>query len=56
MLSHTKKVFCGLIFSFMFSALVAQPGRYAGTKKPMIGKFFEDSRNLTALKCWSFME
>ncbi len=55
-LSHTKKVFCGLIFSLMFSASVAQPGRYAGTKKSMIGKVFEESRNLTALKGWTFVE
>lgn len=37
-------------------ALFAQPGKYAGTKKSMIGKVFTDSRNLTALKGWTFME
>ncbi len=34
----------------------AQPGKYSGTKKSLIGKIFEDSRNLAALKGWAFME
>lgn len=45
-----------LFFSVMLTRANAQPGQYAGTKKSMIGKVFEDSRNLAALKGWTFME
>ena len=34
----------------------AQPGKYAGTKKSLIGKVFTDSRDLAALKGWTMME
>jgi len=41
---------------FICAVAVAQPGKYAGTKKSMIGKEFTDSRDLAALKGWTFME
>jgi hypothetical protein len=31
-------------------------GRYAGSKKSMIGKTYTDSRNIPGLKGWTFME
>ena len=51
------KIFFLLIaFTFTAGSLHAQTGKYAGTKKSLIGKVFTDSRNLTALKGWTFME
>lgn len=41
---------------FLLHSKASPQGRYAGTKKSMIGIFFEDSRNLTGLKGWTFME
>ena len=48
-----------LLFIFLSVLLIranGQPGKYAGTKKFMIGKVFEDSRNLAVLKGWEFLE
>ncbi len=45
----------GLLF-FLLSATVMAQGKYAGTKKSLIGKVYTDSRNLTALKGWEYIE
>ena len=45
-------VACILLAQFAF----AQPGKYAGSKKSLIGKVYTDSRDLTALKGWTMME
>ncbi len=50
-----RKIIVVLLAIIMVNALAAQ-GKYAGTKKSLIGKVFTDIRNLTALKGWTFME
>lgn len=34
----------------------AQPGKYAGTKRSLIGKVYTDSRSMPGLKGWNFRE
>jgi len=47
----------GLILSLILVAGTASAqGKYAGTKKSLLGKTFTDSRQLTALKGWQFRE
>lgn len=36
--------------------IMAQPGKYAGTKKGLIKTVYTDSRNIPGLKGWSFIE
>lgn len=36
--------------------VVAQPGKYAGTKKSLIGKTYTDSRSIPGLAGWKFQE
>lgn len=43
-------VFCGIV------SLQAQPGKYAGSMKKLIGKIYTGSRNIAALKGWKFRE
>ncbi len=50
-----KKIFVGLLTIIIVNALIAQ-GKYAGSKKSLIGKVYTHSRNLSALKGWTFME
>lgn len=51
-----RTFFLFIAFVFFATGIYAQPGKYAGTKKSLIGKFFTDSRNLTALKGWTYVE
>ncbi len=51
-----KQAFAFGLFFFLLSTTVMAQGKYAGTKKSLIGKVYTDSRNLTALKGWTFME
>ena len=44
-----------LLTIIIVNALIAQ-GKYAGSKKSLIGKVYSHSRNLSALKGWTFME
>lgn len=46
--------FIGLMF-LSFNAVIAQ-GKYAGSKKNMIGKEYTQAGELTALKDWEFIE
>ena len=39
-----------LLVQFVF----AQPGKYAGTKKSLIGKQYADNRNIPGLKGWQY--
>ncbi len=51
------KIFFLLSFlSFAFVNAIAQPGKYAGTKKNLIGKIYTDSRNIAGLEGWQFRE
>ena len=50
-----KLIFLLMIFLFLNDTAMAQ-GKYAGTKKSLIGKVYTDSRNLAALKSWEYME
>jgi len=46
-----------IVFFFMCALQVkAQPGKYAGTMKKLIGITYSDSRNISALKGWQFRE
>lgn len=49
-----KFLFVCMLFGTVYTN--AQPGKYAGTKKTMIGKTYTDSRNMPGLKGWTFME
>ena len=51
-----KQAFAFGLFFFLLKTTVMSHGKYAGTKKSLIGKVYTDSRNLTALKGWTFME
>ena len=51
-----KQAFASGLLFFLLSTTVMAQGKYAGTKKSLIGKVYTDSRNLTALKGWEFME
>lgn len=44
------------IFIFCSVGIVAQPGKYAGTKKTMIGKMYTQTDELTQLKGWKQLE
>jgi hypothetical protein len=50
--------FIAILFAFMLSGTgsYAQPGKYAGSKKSLIGKEFADMAKLPALKGWKYME
>ncbi len=50
------KQFILLLLLFGFLSAVAQPGKYAGAKKGLIGKAYTDSRLLPELKGWTFKE
>lgn len=45
-----------LFFSVMVLSLSAQPGKYAGSKKWLIGKDYMDSHKIQGLAGWKFME
>jgi hypothetical protein len=51
-----KKVFFLFLLFFLLNQASVAQGKYAGTKKSLIGKVYTDSRNLTALKGWTWME
>ena len=51
-----KQVFSLLLLFFLMNNASVAQGKYAGTKKSLIGKVYTDSRNLAALKGWAFME
>ncbi|HEV7780180.1 MAG TPA: hypothetical protein VGO58_02890 [Chitinophagaceae bacterium] len=40
---------------FVFTGDSVAQGKYAGTKKAMIGKVYTEAKNLTALKGWTFV-
>lgn len=49
-----KKFFC-IYSSFIFSMVaISQPGKYAGTKKFLIGEKYTDTRDITAFKTWLY--
>jgi len=50
-----KYFFFILLLSACLSA-PAQPGKFAGTKKSLIGKSYTDSRSMPGLKGWTFRE
>ena len=45
-----------LVLMMYYETLQAQPGKYAGTKKSLIGKTFTDSRVIPGLSGWQFKE
>lgn len=45
-----------IVFQLAAIFLCAQPGKYAGTKKPMIGKVYTQTSELTQLKGWTQLE
>lgn len=51
-----KPIYLILAFQLILTGLFAQPGKYAGTKKSLVGKKFTDSRNITGLQGWQFHE
>ena len=51
-----KQAFAFGLFFFLLSTTVMAQGKYAGSKKSLIGKVYTDSRNLAALKSWEYME
>jgi hypothetical protein len=51
-----KKMLLLPALALFMQVAIAQPGKYAGTKRSMIGKVYTESRNLAGLKGWAFME
>lgn len=51
-----KKALLCLAVILSMSAAMAQRGKYAGTKKSLVGTSFTDSRNIPALKGWKMTE
>ncbi len=51
-----KRVSPFFILFFLGTTVLAQPGKYAGTKKALIGKTFTDSRAIPGLSGWQFRE
>jgi hypothetical protein len=51
-----KKILLFFVLIFLVKNIDAQAGKYAGSKKTLIGKEYIDSRKLTALKGWTCME
>lgn len=45
-----------LIFLLCGCVVMAQPGKYAGTKKSLIGKKYTDSHSIKGLQGWTFRE
>ena len=41
---------------FLFDTASTGQGKYAGTKKSLIGKSYAESRNLTNLKGWTWLK
>lgn len=50
-----RSIICSFLVLFA-TAIFAQPGKYAGTKKSLIGKIYTDSRYIPGLKGWTYME
>lgn len=50
-----RTIFLWLLLSGFLPGL-AQPGKFAGTKKSLIGKVYTDSRSMPGLKGWNFRE
>lgn len=50
-----KNVFTLAILLLLYGSSIAQ-GKYAGTKKSLIGKWFTDYNAIAGLKGWSFIE
>lgn len=51
-----KKIFSIFLLFFLLNNVSIAQGRYAGTKKSLIGKVFTETPDLVALKGWTFME
>lgn len=51
-----KKVTFLIVFQLTAVLLFAQPGKYAGTKKAMIGKVYTQASELIQLKGWTQLE
>lgn len=51
-----KKIVLILLVLLPITAVVAQPGKYAGTYKSLIGKTFTASREISGLKGWTMKE
>jgi hypothetical protein len=51
-----KKNILLFILFFFATIILAQPGKYAGAVKKIIGTIYADSRNISLLKGWQFRE
>lgn len=51
-----KKLLIFLCCIFSLIGSIAQPGKYAGSKKTLIGKEYTELAKLPALKGWQYME
>jgi hypothetical protein len=51
-----KKIVVTLLLLLPFTGVIAQPGKYAGTHKSLIGTTFSLSREIPALKGWTMKE
>ncbi len=51
-----KKVLLFALIVFSVKSINAQPGKYAGSKKSLIGKEYTELEKLPALKGWKYME
>jgi hypothetical protein len=51
-----KKIFPLAVLLMILATAHAQNGKYAGTKKSLIGKTYTDSRYIAGLKGWAYME
>ena len=45
-----------LTLTLFIQSAIAQPGKYAGTKRSLIGKIYTEIGNFAGLKGWTFME
>lgn len=50
------KAFLASLFIGLALFTEAQPGKYAGSKKSLLNKFFHDSKHIDGLKGWQFRE
>ncbi|MCX6319393.1 MAG: hypothetical protein NTW29_19105 [Bacteroidetes bacterium] len=51
-----KKNYLLILLLLISGPVFAQPGKYAGTKRSLIGKTYVDGRDLSGLKGWEMMQ
>jgi hypothetical protein len=51
-----RKIIFSAVFMFVLLYANAQPGKYAGSKKSLIGKEYTELAKLPGLKAWQYME